>query len=88
MSFTMPAATAAVMESAPAERGGLASGSLNAGRQVGGVIGVALLGSLVADRAGFAAGLRAGMGIAAAAFAAAAVLTALFVGRRRPRRKI
>lgn len=45
MSFTMPAATAAVVEGTPAERAGLATGAVNAARQVGGVIGVALLGA-------------------------------------------
>src|SRR4051794_40472052 len=46
MALTMPAATAAVVEAVPAERAGLASGVLNAARQAGGAIGVALLGSL------------------------------------------
>ena len=81
MSFTMPAATAAVMEAAPTERSGLASGTLNAARQVGGVIGVALLGTLVAHQAGFLGGLRAAMAIAAAAFALGGLLTALGVAR-------
>lgn len=49
MSFTMPAATTAVVESAPADRAGIASGSINAARQLGGVIGVAILGALVAS---------------------------------------
>ena len=83
MSFTMPAATAAVMEAAPPERGGLASGTLNAARQVGGVIGVALLGSLVAHRASFVPGLRVGMAIAGSAFLLGAALTALGVERGR-----
>jgi DHA2 family methylenomycin A resistance protein-like MFS transporter len=46
MAVTMPAATVTVVESAPAERAGLASGVLNAARQAGGAVGVALLGSL------------------------------------------
>jgi MFS transporter, DHA2 family, methylenomycin A resistance protein len=71
MSLTMPAATAAVMGSAPAEHAGLASGVVNTARQVGGVIGVALLGTLVAHRASFPAGLRVSMLIAACAFAIA-----------------
>ena len=82
MSFTMPAATAAVMEAAPPERGGLASGAINSARQVGGVIGVALLGSLVAGPGAFIPGLRVGLGIAAAAFLLGALLTAFAVERR------
>lgn len=81
MSFTMPAATAAVMEAAPSERSGLASGTLNAARQVGGVIGVALLGTLVAQQAGFVGGLRAAMAVAAAAFALGGLVSALGVAR-------
>ncbi len=41
IAFTMPAATAATIESAPADRAGIASGVLNAARQAGGAIGVA-----------------------------------------------
>ena len=82
MSLVMPAATAAAMEAAPPERGGLASGTLNAARQVGGVIGVALLGTLVASRSAFAAGLRTAMVIASAVFILAAILVVLFVDPR------
>ncbi len=80
MSLVMPAATAAVMEAAPADSGGIASGTLNAARQVGGVIGVALLGSLVAARGAFLGGLHTGLAIAAGAFVLGAVLTVVFVG--------
>ncbi len=76
MSLVMPAATAAVMEAAPPDRAGLASATVNAARQVGGVIGVALLGTLVAARATFLPGLRAGVLAAAGAFLLGAVLTA------------
>jgi DHA2 family methylenomycin A resistance protein-like MFS transporter len=81
-SFTMPAATAAVMGAAPPERGGLASGALNASRQVGGAIGVALLGALVAAQGSFAPGMRAAMLIAAGAFAAGAVVSWRALTRR------
>jgi len=76
MSLVMPAATAAVMEAAPSERGGIASGTLNAARQVGGVIGVALLGTLVASRGTFIVGLRTSMAIAGGVFVLGALLTA------------
>jgi DHA2 family methylenomycin A resistance protein-like MFS transporter len=46
MSLTMPAATTAVVEAAPAGRAGIAAGVINAARQIGGVIGVALLGGM------------------------------------------
>jgi len=74
MALTMPAATSAVVESAPADRGGIASGVVNAARQAGGVLGVAVLGSLVSVRATFIGGLRAGLIVAGCAFLAGAAL--------------
>jgi MFS transporter, DHA2 family, methylenomycin A resistance protein len=74
MSFTMPAATTAVVDGAPAERAGLASGSVNAARQVGGVIGVAALGGLLGAGGGDLLGLRIGLIVAGAAFLAGAVV--------------
>jgi DHA2 family methylenomycin A resistance protein-like MFS transporter len=75
MSFTMPAVTTAVVESVPAERSGLASGSINAARQVGSVIGVAVLGALVGTGPSIA-GLRTALVIGAAVFLAGALLVA------------
>ncbi len=74
MAFTMPAATTTVVEAAPPERAGVASGAINAGRQVGSTIGVALMGTLAA-----AAGRPAAMAAAGAAFAVAAALVAAVV---------
>ena len=52
---------------------------LNAARQVGGVIGVALLGTLVTQRTSFMPGLRVGMAIAGGAFFTGVILTAAAV---------
>jgi MFS transporter, DHA2 family, methylenomycin A resistance protein len=82
MAFTMPAATAAVIEAAPADRAGIASGVLNASRQAGGAIGVALLGTLIAGGA-FITGLHAAMAVSAVSFLAAAAVTAVSVERSR-----
>ncbi len=82
MAFTMPAATAATIESSPAHRAGIASGVLNAGRQTGGAIGVALLGTLMARRL-FVPGLHAAMAVSAGAFLAGAAVTAVAVERGR-----
>lgn len=81
MALTMPAATAAVIEGAPAGRGGIASGVINAARQAGGVLGVALIGSLVQARAAFIPGLHAGLVIVAGGFFAAAIITSYGVGQ-------
>ncbi|HEY7143877.1 MAG TPA: MFS transporter [Streptosporangiaceae bacterium] len=81
MSLTMPAATTAVVEAAPASRAGLASGVISTSRQAGGVIGIAVLGALAAGSAGLLPGLRAGMAIAGGAFGLAAVLAAVTVSQ-------
>lgn len=80
MAFTMPAATTAIIAAAPAERAGIAAGVLNASRQAGGAIGVALLGALVGSGA-FIPGLRAAMLVAGAAFFLAAGVATLTVER-------
>lgn len=74
MSLTMPAATALAIGVAPAGRAGTAGALLNAARQVGGLLGVAVLGAVVAA-AGFGTGLRAALLAGAAAFAAGLVLS-------------
>jgi hypothetical protein len=52
---------------------------INAARQAGGVLGVALLGTLVTARASFAAGLQLGVALSTGAFLLGAVLTAVGV---------
>jgi DHA2 family methylenomycin A resistance protein-like MFS transporter len=82
MALTMPAATASVMEAAPPDRGGIASGVVNSARQAGGVLGVAVLGTLVSERATFMSGLHIGLVIAAGAFFIGAVLTVVGIERQ------
>ncbi|MDA8355352.1 MAG: MFS transporter, partial [Actinomycetota bacterium] len=81
IAFTMMPATAAVIETAGEGRGGVASGSLNAARQLGGMVGVALLGSFVAGGSGFLGGFRIDMILAAGAFAIALAVSGAFVDR-------
>ncbi|HKN99476.1 MAG TPA: DHA2 family efflux MFS transporter permease subunit [Pseudonocardiaceae bacterium] len=76
MSFTMPAATTAVTDAAPHEHSGLASGVVNAARQAGSVIGVALLGALVSRQADMVSGLHAALVAAGLAFLAGFVIVA------------
>ena len=75
-SFTMPAATAAAVEAAPAASGGVTSGAFNASRQIGSVLGVAVLGGFIANGQTFIAGLHAAVTGAAVAFTGAALLNA------------
>ena len=79
ISFCMPAATSAVVEAAPQQRAGIASGVLNASRQVGGALGIALLGSFIAAAHGLGAtlsGARMAMVVAGAAYVIGLVLAA------------
>src|SRR4051812_44418438 len=76
MALTMPAATTAAVDAAPAASAGVAAGVLNAARQVGGALGVALLGALFAHPAGGSlTGLHVGLALAACSFAAGALVT-------------
>ena len=69
----IPALTAAVVGAAPARLAGTASAGLNAGRQVGGAIGVALLGSLAAS-GDAVVGLHVAVALAAVALLGATLL--------------
>ncbi|MEU7305759.1 MFS transporter [Streptomyces sp. NPDC007206] len=81
--MAVTALVALLLENVPAERAGVASGVLNAARQLGGALAVAAFGALVADRAGFVSGLHTSLLIAAATVAVSIVATVLL----RPARK-
>ena len=82
MALTMPAVTTAVMDAAPASRGGAAAGLLNTARQVGSALGVAVAGSLLASRAGFLPGLHLALAVSGAAFLAGVLVTLAWLDRR------
>lgn len=71
-SFTVPPITSLVLDSVPQHRAGTASGVFNTSRQVGGSLGVAACGAVVASRADFLSGLRTSL----AAIAVLVLLTA------------
>jgi MFS transporter, DHA2 family, methylenomycin A resistance protein len=71
-SLAMPAATAALMATVEQERAGIAAGVLNAARQTGAALGVAVAGALLAGHVSIGAGMRANLLIAAALSALAA----------------
>jgi MFS transporter, DHA2 family, methylenomycin A resistance protein len=76
--LAIPAVTAGVMGTAPAALAGIASAALNAGRQVGGVLGVAILGGLATGGGQVdVAGMHEAFVVAAIALAAAAGLGTL-----------
>jgi len=93
MAMTMSPMTSAAMASVPIDKAGVGSGVLNSFRQVGGSLGIALMGAILAayvvpgDRSpqDFVAGLHAALATAAAiAFGAAVVAVALVKPTRRP----
>lgn len=87
MAFTMPAATIAIIDAAPPERAGIAAGVLNAARQTGSAIGIALLGALLAGHA-VMSGLHAAMAVASGSFLVAAVAAGSLRRRRRMVRRL
>ena len=57
-SLALPSVTAMLLDRVPAERAGTASGVLNASRQLGGALAIAVFGALVTDTESFHDGLR------------------------------
>jgi len=57
-SFTVPPLTALILDQVPAERTGTASGVLNTARQMGGSLGIAVFGAVLAVQPDFRTGLR------------------------------
>ncbi|MFJ9738610.1 MFS transporter [Streptomyces sp. NPDC101166] len=76
-SLAVPALTSLLLDRVPAERAGTASGVLNASRQVGGALAVAVFGALVSHHATFFHGLRTSLLIAAALVLATAATSPL-----------
>jgi DHA2 family methylenomycin A resistance protein-like MFS transporter len=74
-SLTLPSATSAVMEAAPPEASGAAAGVLNASRQVGGTLGVAVLGAVAAAGGNLTVGLHEAGLVAGAVFLLASAVS-------------
>jgi MFS transporter, DHA2 family, methylenomycin A resistance protein len=58
LASVLPAMTEAVISHAPRAQSGIAAGMLNVSRQVGGVLGVAILGTLVGNQQTFLSGMH------------------------------
>lgn len=83
MGLGVPAMTTAVLASVDKAQSGLASGVLNAARQAGGAVGVALFGALAAGgREHIVSGLRASAVTAVALLAVAAIIAAVGIARK------
>ena len=79
--MTTPAMNLAALDSLGADRSGLAAGALNAGRQIGGVFGVAILGSLIGSDLS-ESDLRLALLIGALAMGLAALCACVFIKAR------
>ena len=86
MASTMTPSTAAATRSVPVEKAGVGSAVLNAFRQVGGTMGVAMMGAIVAHEAGgqrtvdaFMSGFQAALTVACVIAAAGAVVAFVLV---------
>ncbi len=74
LGLLVPPLTSALLGSVEKKRSGIASGVLNATRQTGSVLGVALFGSLVSGSGAFVGGARTSFAIAAAVLLAGSLL--------------
>jgi DHA2 family methylenomycin A resistance protein-like MFS transporter len=64
LGIAVPSVIIVLLEAIPSDQAGMAAGLLNASRQVGGTLAVAVFGALIAHRASFLAGMRASLLIA------------------------
>lgn len=81
MGMVMPAVTAALTDAAPAHHAGLAAGVINAARQSGSVVGIALLGGILGTGDEVTTHLRYALGIAAIAFFVGVIVAARCIPR-------
>lgn len=83
-SFTVPPITAMIMDHVPDTLTGTASGVLSTARQMGGSLGVAIFGAVLAVQADFTTGLRIDLTVTAAILLA--LIPVIFRTRRTPAR--
>jgi EmrB/QacA subfamily drug resistance transporter len=86
IALVMPPSTAAAVRSVPVDKSGVGSAVLNSFRQVGGALGIALMGAIVANETGgrrtvdaFMDGFEASLLVAALIAFAGAIVAAVFV---------
>jgi DHA2 family methylenomycin A resistance protein-like MFS transporter len=85
LASVLPAMTESALGHAPRAQAGIASGMLNVSRQVGGVIGVAILGTLVGNQQTFLSGMHLAFVIAGGVLVLALVAAGVFMSERNRR---
>ncbi|WP_260440073.1 MFS transporter [Cohnella lubricantis] len=81
--FIIPPLTAAIMSAAPRTLSGTASGALNSSRQLGGTVGVGLLGAIVSGSGSFLSGLHLALAFTAALLVCGGIVSFVWIGRSR-----
>ncbi|HET8841141.1 MAG TPA: MFS transporter, partial [Ktedonobacteraceae bacterium] len=85
-SLTVSSMTAMVIESAPGERPGTASAVLNTFRQVGQVLGIALLGSFVTGHTASISGQQIALWLGSAAFLLGCIIAVIYTRPHQPQK--
>ncbi|GLV60102.1 MFS transporter [Dictyobacter sp. S3.2.2.5] len=83
LALVLPTMTESAMSHAPKAQSGIASGMLNVSRQVGGVIGVAILGTLVGNPQTFLSGMHLAFVVAGGVLVLGLVCAWFFIRTRR-----
>jgi DHA2 family methylenomycin A resistance protein-like MFS transporter len=83
LASVLPAMTESVISHAPRAQSGIAAGMLNVSRQVGGVLGVAILGTLVGNQQTFLSGMHLAFVIAGGGLLLGLVVAWVFVRTRK-----
>jgi MFS transporter, DHA2 family, methylenomycin A resistance protein len=84
LGLLVPPMTGSLLQSVEPSRSGVASGTLNAMRQTGSLLGIALFGSLIVGRGQFYAGMHIALGISLAVLLVSGLLAG-HLARTRPR---
>jgi DHA2 family methylenomycin A resistance protein-like MFS transporter len=84
VSFTIPSLMAAVISSVPKEQKGAASGALNASRQIGATLGVAILGAILSGSDSFIAGMHMSLVVTTVILFGGSFLSFAFIGHTKP----
>lgn len=82
ISFTIPSLIAAVISSLPKELSGVASGALNTSRQLGAMLGVAVMGTLLSINDTFTSGMRLAFLLTIVILLAGGALSFVFIGHK------
>lgn len=81
VSFAIPPLMTAVVGSVAKEQAGIASGALNSARQTGAVLGVAVLGAVIASGSSVSSGTQVALVVAGVVLLAGAGVVAAYIGR-------